>query len=184
MKRDALTDMEAVAEVKLLDHVPVGFSDLAATAIRQAFEGGTYVRVLWSIAGVSLAVGMVLAILYGSRQYLTMSWLDIPHMRAIHGTANALGFALCGLVSQYSASAPQGPKSLLPLLSNRVKLQGFIVSDHPERWPVALKHLGEQLAAGKLQHRETIAQGLESAPRAFIGMLKGENLGKQLVKLI
>jgi YndJ-like protein len=65
--------------------------------IRQALGGGPYVRVLWLIAGVSLGGSMVLAILYGSRPFLSVAWLDIPHMRALHGTANALGFALCGL---------------------------------------------------------------------------------------
>ena len=52
-----------------------------------------------------------------------------------------------------------------------------------DRWPVALRELGSWLAEGKLKYRETIAQGIESAPRAFVGLLKGENLGKQLVKL-
>ena len=65
---------------------------------RQALRGGPTVRVLWLIAGTSLGCGMVLAILYGSRPLLELSWLDIPMMRAIHGTANALGFALCGLL--------------------------------------------------------------------------------------
>ena len=66
--------------------------------LRQALGSGSYVRVLWLIAGASLAGSMVLAILYGSRPFLRVAWLDIPHMRALHGTANALGFALCGLV--------------------------------------------------------------------------------------
>ena len=71
---------------------------VAYLLIRQAIKRGTYVRVLWSIAGVSLGCSMVLAIVYGSRHMVNVSWLDIPHMRAIHGTANALGFALCGLI--------------------------------------------------------------------------------------
>ena len=71
---------------------------VAYLLVRQALKSGPYVRVLWSIAGVSLGASMVLAILYGSRPFMEVSWLDIPHMRALHGTANALGFALCGLV--------------------------------------------------------------------------------------
>ena len=71
---------------------------VAYLLIRQSLKGGTYVRVLWSIAGVSLGCSMVLAILYGSRLAVSVAWLDIPHMRAIHGTANAVGFALCGLI--------------------------------------------------------------------------------------
>lgn len=66
---------------------------------------------------------------------------------------------------------------------NRVKLEGFIVSDRIARWPEALGALRTWVAEGKLRYRETIAEGIRSAPRAFIGMLRGENLGKQLVKV-
>ena len=69
------------------------------------------------------------------------------------------------------------------LLINRAKAQGFIVAEHAHAFPQAMKELQELLAAGKLKYRETIAEGLENAPKAFIGMLKGENFGKQLVKL-
>jgi NADPH-dependent curcumin reductase CurA len=62
-------------------------------------------------------------------------------------------------------------------------VQGFIVSDHLQLWPQALRELGALVAGGKLKYRETISQGIESAPSAFIGLLRGENLGKQLVKM-
>ncbi len=91
---------------------------------------------------------------------------------------------LCGLVSQYNETAPYGVTSFQSLLVNRVKLQGFIVSDDMSRWPEALGKLGGWVAEGKIRlGRETIAQGIGSAPRAFIGMLRGENVGKQLVKV-
>jgi NADPH-dependent curcumin reductase len=70
------------------------------------------------------------------------------------------------------------------ILTNRMKVQGFIVSEHLPLWPQALAELGERVAGGTLKYRETVAQGLESAPEAFIGLLKGRNFGKQLVKLI
>jgi len=70
------------------------------------------------------------------------------------------------------------------LLTNRLLVQGFIVSEHMEVWPEALKELGTMVAMGKLKYRETVAQGIESAPEAFLGLLKGKNFGKQLVKLI
>jgi hypothetical protein len=63
-------------------------------------------------------------------------------------------------------------------------MQGFIVSDRMELWPRAKAELAGWLKAGRLRYRESIAQGLEAAPAAFIGMLKGQNFGKQLVKLI
>jgi NADPH-dependent curcumin reductase len=65
----------------------------------------------------------------------------------------------------------------------RLLVQGFIVSEHMDLWPEALKQLGTLVAQKKLHYRETIAQGIESAPEAFIGLLKGKNFGKQLVSL-
>ena len=91
---------------------------------------------------------------------------------------------LCGLVSQYNETNPVGLRNLHSFLVNRVKLQGFIVSDKPELWPRALQELASWVASGKIKYRETVAQGLENASKAFIGMLKGENFGKQLVKLV
>jgi len=90
---------------------------------------------------------------------------------------------ICGLVSQYNATEPYGVKNLRSVLVNRIRMQGFIVSDRMELWPRALEELGRWVAEGKIRYRETVAHGLENAPRAFIGMLRGENLGKQLVKL-
>ena len=69
------------------------------------------------------------------------------------------------------------------ILVNRLKVQGFIVSEHMEVWPEALKELGTLVATGKLRPRESVAQGIEAAPEAFLGLLKGKNFGKQLVKL-
>ncbi|MBI3140254.1 MAG: NADP-dependent oxidoreductase [Rhodocyclales bacterium] len=92
--------------------------------------------------------------------------------------------ALCGLVAQYNLAAPLPVTAFASLLTNRVKLQGFIVTDYPERWPAALAELAGLVQAGRLRYQETVAQGLESAPGAFIGLLRGENLGKQLVRLV
>ena len=91
--------------------------------------------------------------------------------------------AVCGLIAGYSG-APVAITNPRPLLTMRLKLQGFIVSEHMEVWPQALKELAEGVAAGRIRIRESIAQGLEAAPEAFIGLLKGRNFGKQLVKLI
>jgi NADPH-dependent curcumin reductase CurA len=70
------------------------------------------------------------------------------------------------------------------ILTNRMKIEGFIVSEHMEAWPEALKELGTLVATGKLKYKESVAQGLQNAPEAFFGLLKGRNLGKQLVKLV
>jgi NADPH-dependent curcumin reductase CurA len=90
---------------------------------------------------------------------------------------------ICGLVSQYSATEPYGTRNLRSILTNRARMQGFIVSDRMELWPRALADLAQWVADGKIKYRESIAHGLENAPRAFLGMLRGENFGKQLVKL-
>jgi NADPH-dependent curcumin reductase len=90
--------------------------------------------------------------------------------------------ALCGMIAGYDGQPlPMSYPQLL--LTNRVKLEGFIVSEHMEIWPQALQELGTLVGTGKLRPRESIAQGIESAPEAFLGLLKGKNFGKQLVKL-
>ncbi len=97
---------------------------------------------------------------------------------------NAFGrIAVCGLISGYNGE-PMPIENFRSVLINRLKIQGFIVSEHMELWPQALSELAAQVASGRLKYRETISQGIESAPQAFIGLLKGQNFGKQLVKLI
>jgi len=90
---------------------------------------------------------------------------------------------LCGLISQYNATLPYGLRNFRAVLVNRIKIQGFIVFDFKEHYPQAIGDLCGWLAAGKLQYRETIADGIRAAPAAFIGLLNGANLGKQLVRL-
>jgi len=91
--------------------------------------------------------------------------------------------ALCGMIAGYDgAPLPMANPALM--LINRMKVEGFIVSEHMEVWPDALKELGMLVGTGKLRPRETIAQGIAAAPEAFLGLLKGKNFGKQLVKLI
>jgi NADPH-dependent curcumin reductase CurA len=98
--------------------------------------------------------------------------------------ANAFArVALCGMIAGYDGQPlPLANPALF--LINRMKLEGFIVSEHMEVWPEALAELGQLVATDKLRPRESIAEGIESAPEAFLGLLKGKNFGKQLVKLI
>ncbi|SDM41642.1 NADP-dependent oxidoreductase [Polaromonas sp. JS666] len=97
---------------------------------------------------------------------------------------NAFGrIALCGVIAGYDGRPlPLAHPALI--LTSRLKLEGFIVAEHMEVWPEALKELGTLVGTGKLRPRESVAQGIESAPEAFLGLLKGKNFGKQLVKLI
>ena len=97
---------------------------------------------------------------------------------------NAFGrVALCGMISGYDGQAVPLSEPRL-LLTQRLKLQGFIVSEHMALWPQALKELGDGVAGGRFKFRESVAQGLAAAPAAFLGLLKGHNFGKQLVKLV
>ena len=91
--------------------------------------------------------------------------------------------AVCGLISQYN-SEPYPIKNIGSVLMNRIKMQGFIVSERMDLWPRAHQELAEHIAAGRLKYRESVAHGLRSAPAALIGLLKGQNFGKQVVKLI
>ena len=97
---------------------------------------------------------------------------------------NAFGrIALCGMIAGYDGKPlPLSYPALI--LMSRLRIQGFIVSEHMEVWPEALKELGMLVATGKLKPRESVAQGIEAAPEAFLGLLKGKNFGKQIVKLI
>ena len=91
--------------------------------------------------------------------------------------------ALCGMIAGYDGKpVPMSYPALI--LMSRLRIQGFIVSEHPEIWPEALRELGTLVGTGKLKPRESVAQGIEAAPEAFLGLLKGRNFGKQVVKLI
>ena len=103
---------------------------------------------------------------------------------AVLARMNAFGrIALCGMISGYDGE-PIPLKQPQLILTNRLTVEGFIVSEHMELWPEALKELGTMVATGKLKYRESVAQGLAAAPEAFLGLLKGRNFGKQVVKLV
>jgi NADPH-dependent curcumin reductase len=91
---------------------------------------------------------------------------------------------VCGLIAEYSATEPYAYRRLRSVLVNRIRMQGMIVFDWKDRYAEALQGLAAHLAAGRLKYRESIVEGLDNAPRALAGLLKGENFGKQLVKLV
>ncbi|MBA2675984.1 NADP-dependent oxidoreductase [Ramlibacter sp.] len=105
-------------------------------------------------------------------------------MDAVLLRANAFArVALCGMIAGYDGQPiPLSYPQLI--LTNRLRIEGFIVSEHMEVWPEALRELGTLVGSGKLRPRESMADGLAAAPEAFLGMLKGRNFGKQLVKLV
>ncbi|HTX03805.1 MAG TPA: NADP-dependent oxidoreductase [Candidatus Acidoferrales bacterium] len=91
--------------------------------------------------------------------------------------------AIVGMIDQYNAVvAPPGP-NLRPMLTMRATMQGFLVSDHQAHTPAFERDVGTWLREGKIRYREDVVEGLENAPRALIGMLRGENFGKLIVKV-
>ena len=107
------------------------------------------------------------------------------HLQAALGLMNAFGrVSACGMISQYNNAQPvPGPNNLTNIVRNRLLVQGFIISDHLDRRAAFLADMSAWLRDGKIKHRETVVEGLENAPRAFMGLLQGENTGKMLVKL-
>ena len=92
--------------------------------------------------------------------------------------------AICGQISMYNAQkAEPGPRLLWQLIVKRATVRGFIVFDYAERYGEALKHLEAWVKSGELRYRENIVDGLENAPKAFIGLFEGANIGKQLVRI-
>ncbi len=90
--------------------------------------------------------------------------------------------ALCGMIAGYDGQPlPMAWPQMI--LQARLRIEGFIVSEHMEIWPEALTELGTLVATGALKYRESIARGLEAAPEALLGLLRGKNVGKQLVEL-
>jgi NADPH-dependent curcumin reductase CurA len=97
----------------------------------------------------------------------------------MHGRA-----AICGMISQYNNTAPApGPRNMGMLVSKRLRLQGFLVGDHNDLLPEFSREVGGWLKDGKVVVRETFVDGLENAPEAFLGLLRGDNTGKMVVRI-
>jgi NADPH-dependent curcumin reductase CurA len=92
--------------------------------------------------------------------------------------------AMCGAVSVYNATKlPPGPRNLPLAVRKRLTLRGFIINDHMDRMGEFIREVGPWVREGKIDYRETVVEGIERAPEAFIGLLRGENLGKMLVRI-
>jgi NADPH-dependent curcumin reductase CurA len=107
------------------------------------------------------------------------------HMEAALMAAKPFGrFALCGMISQYNnTDMGEGVRGLVMAVGKSLTLKGFIVSNHTDMQGAFIKDMAAWMAAGKIKPRETVREGIENAPAAFLGLFTGENLGKMLVKL-
>jgi hypothetical protein len=107
------------------------------------------------------------------------------HLEAALASMNTFGrVVLCGMISHYNETEPPpGPRNFPQVLVKRLLLKGFIISDHFDRLPAFLADVGQWVGSGKIKYRETVIEGIENAPQAFMGLLSGENFGKMLVKV-
>ena len=107
------------------------------------------------------------------------------HLEAALANMNDSGrLVMCGLISQYNAEKPPcGPGNLFNVITKRLTMQGFIVSDHMDEYDTFLSDMAKWMRAGSIKWKETVVHGIEKAPEAFIGLFHGENFGKMLVKI-
>ena len=107
------------------------------------------------------------------------------HLEAALANMNDAGrVVMCGLISQYNAEeSPCGPGNLFNVITKRLTMQGFIVSDHMDEYDAFLSDMAEWIQAGEIRWKETVVEGIEKAPEAFIGLFHGENFGKMLVRV-
>jgi NADPH-dependent curcumin reductase CurA len=91
----------------------------------------------------------------------------------------------CGMISGYNATEPPAaPRNLFLIVGRRLRLQGFIVGDHWHYHEEFTREIAPRVRSGEIPYEETIVEGLESAPRAFAGLFRGENLGKMVVRVV
>jgi NADPH-dependent curcumin reductase CurA len=107
------------------------------------------------------------------------------HLEAAIGALRTYGRVVaCGAISRYNdLEAAPGPRNLFMLFTKRLTVRGFIISDHYDRYEEFLGEVGPLVRDGRLRYRETVVDGIDDAPRAFIGLLQGENVGKMLVRV-
>jgi NADPH-dependent curcumin reductase CurA len=107
------------------------------------------------------------------------------HLEAAIGALHTYGRVVaCGSVSRYNDVEPSpGPRNMFMVVTKRLRIQGYIINDHWDRFPEFFERATAWVREGRLRYRETVVEGIDSAPRAFLGLLRGENIGKMLVKV-
>ncbi|MFJ3492985.1 NADP-dependent oxidoreductase [Streptomyces sp. NPDC086091] len=107
------------------------------------------------------------------------------HLEAAIGSLNQGGrIAVCGMISVYNNTEPApGPRNLARLIQTRGRIEGFLVGDHADLQPAFVEEVGPWVASGALKYRETVVDGVEHTLEAFLGVLRGDNTGKMIVKL-
>lgn len=127
------------------------------------------------------------AILAGAPEGIDVYFENVggAHLEAALNAARLFArFAICGMISMYNATEPPpGPRNLFQLIGKNIRMEGFIVSHHADLAPKFIEDLAGWVREGKVRWKETVVEGIERAPDAFLGLFSGENIGKMLVKL-
>ncbi len=162
-------------------------------AARVIGSAGTDEKVRWlTEIGFDAAFNYKAAPLFGQLRDAAPDGIDVyfdnvggDHLEAALAVLNPHGrVAMCGAIAHYNATElPAGPHNLALVIGKRLTLRGFIVSDHQDRTPDMVSEVGGWLSEGKLFHTETVVEGLDQAPAAFINLLRGHNTGKMIVRL-
>jgi len=201
----AYAGMLRVAEVKQDDTVFVSAAAGAVGSVacqigkikgcKVAGSAGSEAKVRWlrETAGIDAAINYKqVPDLAGAVKEMCPTGIDVyyenvggEHLEAALRNMNDFGrIAVCGMISQYNEPVPPpGPRSLVLVIPRRLRIQGFIVTDHLDMQPDFLRDMAQWLATGRVKWAKTVVEGLERAPEAFIGLFHGENLGKMLVKI-
>jgi NADPH-dependent curcumin reductase CurA len=107
------------------------------------------------------------------------------HLEAAIGALRTYGRVVaCGSISRYNDAEPSpGPRNMFLVVTKRLRIEGFIIRDHYDRFGEFVAEASAWVRDGRLRYRETVVDGIENAPKAFLGLLRGENIGKMLVKV-
>ena len=107
------------------------------------------------------------------------------HLEAAIGAARTYGrIVACGSIARYNDAEPApGPRNMFMVVTKSLRIEGFIIADHYDRFGEFAREATEWVREGRLRYRETVVEGIENAPKAFLGLLRGENIGKMLVKV-
>ena len=106
-------------------------------------------------------------------------------LEAAIGALNRYGrIVACGSIAGYNATEPQpGPRNMFMVVTKRLLMRGYIISDHYDHFSEFAEKAVAWVEEGRLRYRETVVEGIENAPAAFLGLFRGENIGKMLVKV-
>ena len=146
-----------------------------------------YVRSLGADAAIDYRSGPILKSLAAAAPEGIDVYFDNvggDHLDAALALArNNARFAICGMIESYNRTEPASFRYIMRIVAARIRLQGFLVFDYQSRMDEFYRDMGAWLASGAVHSRETVSEGLETMPDAFLGLFDGKNVGKMLVKL-